>query len=217
MTTLQAIGERALAHRLAVFGAFHPKECDGAGSAKTLILVGPDEPGFWNHFTSSPEWQDGAPDPMDRWSKRVITALAAASGGRAIFPSDGPPYPPFFNWALRTGRSWRSPVKLLVHDRAGLMVSFRGALALGERIELPATAVSSPCESCADRPCLTACPVGALTVSGYDVAVCHTHLDRPGGRDCISCGCRVRRACPVSQAYGRLPEQSAYHMGQFHR
>jgi hypothetical protein len=217
VTPFDAIGELASAHRLAVFGAFHPNETDGAGSAETLILFGPAEPGFWDHFTKSPEWQDGAPDPMDRWSKRVITTIAATFGGSAIFPSDGPPYPPFFTWALRTGRSWPSPVKLLVHDSAGLMVSFRGALTLDKQIELPAATAGSPCDGCTDKPCLAACPAGALTARGYDVAACHMLLDTPEGQDCISCGCLVRRACPVSQAYGRLPEQSAYHMGLFHK
>ena len=38
-----------------------------------------------------------------------------------------------------------------------------------------------------------------------------------GDRDCMKAGCLVRRACPVTQAYARMPEQSAYHMRQFHK
>jgi hypothetical protein len=217
-TDLSSIAAIAADHRLAVFGGFHPAHGDvcpvGTG---TVLLFGPAEPGFWVHVTIMPEWQDGAADPLDRWSKRVLDDIAASHGGQAIFPSDGPPYPPFYRWALRTGRVWASPVQLLVHDQAGLMVSFRGALALPDRLDLPPLPAASPCESCTERPCETACPAGALTTEGYDVPSCHAFLDTPAGRDCLSSGCLVRRACPLSQAYGRLPEQSAYHMRLFHK
>jgi hypothetical protein len=144
-------------------------------------------------------------------------ARIAAFGGQALFPFGDPPYRPFYRWALRTGRAWPSPVTLLVHETAGLMVSYRGAIALAERLDLPAAPHESPCDSCADRPCLGACPAGALTARGYDVPACHAFLDTGPGADCLSSGCALRRACPLSQAYGRLPEQSAYHMRLFHR
>jgi epoxyqueuosine reductase QueG len=97
------------------------------------------------------------------------------------------------------------------------MVSFRGALALRERLELPSPPPGPPCETCTDQPCLTACPVGALGGDGYDTTACHDFLDSSAGADCLSAGCRVRRACPASKQYGRLPDQSAHHMRYFHR
>ncbi|NHX27468.1 ferredoxin, partial [Escherichia coli] len=82
-----------------MFGAFHPNADDNApGGCATLILIGPREPGFWPRFSASPEYADGTADPLDRWSKRMIGAVAAETGGRAIFPSDGPPWPPFIDW-----------------------------------------------------------------------------------------------------------------------
>ena len=42
-------------------------------------------------------------------------------------------------------------------------------------------------------------------------------LDTALGADCLTRGCAARRACPRSQAYARVADQSAYHMGQFHR
>jgi ferredoxin len=212
----QDIAERLAAHRLAVMGGFHPGPQDGApqGTA-TLLMVGPAEPGFWAHLTAQPEWQDGAPDPVDRWSRRVIGRLACDLGAKAVFPFGGPPYAPFQRWAKATGRAWESPVRLLVHDVAGLMVSYRGALALKHRLDLP-PAGARPCDACA-APCRTACPADALTGAGYDVPACHAFLDRPQGQDCLTGGCHVRRACPLSQAYGRVAGQSAYHMRQFHK
>ncbi len=218
MTTLSAIASAAAAHRLAVFGAFHATEEDALPpGTRTLVMLGPDEPRFWAHLTGQPEWRDGRADPIDRWSSRVIGDLADGLGGQALFPFGGPPYHPFYAWALRTGRAWPSPVTLLVHDEAGLMISYRGAIAFPDPLSVPETPRQSPCETCAGRPCLSACPPSALTEGGYDVPACHAFLDTAQGADCLSSGCALRRACPVSQAYGRLPEQSAYHMGLFHK
>lgn len=180
---------------------------------RSLLMIGPKEPGFWPHLQAQPEW-DGAPDPIDRWSRRVIGQLACDIGAKALFPFGGPPYHPFYQWALRTGRVWDSPVRLLIHASQGLMVSFRGALAIKEVVGLPPPA-AKPCDAC-PKACLAACPAGALGEGGYDVPACHTYLSG-GDRDCMKSGCLVRRACPVSATYARMPEQSAYHMGQFHK
>lgn len=210
-----SLAERLAAERLAVLGAFHPDAGDGvADGVQTLLMLGCAEPGFWPHLTASPEWQDGTPDPVDRWSRRVIGGLACDMGGKAYFPFGGPPYHPFYRWALKTGRIWDSPVLLLVSAEQGLMVSFRGALGLRDRLDLP-PAPAKPCDTCA-APCLTACPAGAIAAGKYEVPACHDWLDQPQGADCLSSGCLTRRACPLSHAYARLPEQSAYHMARFH-
>ncbi len=209
------IAALAARHQLAILGGFAAEPGDGLppGTA-ALLLLGPAEPGFWRHVTAEAEF-DGSPDPLDRWSLRVIGALAVRLGAQALFPFGASLYP-FHRWALRSGRCHASPVHLLVHDQAGLMVSFRGALAFPHRIPLP-PASASPCDSCSAKPCRTACPTAALTANGYDLSACHALLDQPAGSNCITGGCLVRRACPVSQRYARLPEQSAYHMRQFHR
>jgi epoxyqueuosine reductase len=212
--TLAAIAAEAGAEGLSVLGAFHPHEDDAApGGCATLALLGPSEPAFWARFRASGEMRDGRHDPLDRWSRRVIGALAARFGGSAVFPFGGPPHRPFTAWARRSGRAWDSPVGLLVHDEAGLFVSFRGALALPERLEL-GRGRTRPCDGCG-APCLTACPVGALGGAGYDVAACHAWLEGDAGRACATRGCAVRRACPVGA--GLRPEaQSAFHMAAFH-
>lgn len=207
--------EKAKEKHLTILGAFHPGPEDSLPDAcQTLLMLGPDEPLFWPAFEESSEWQDGAPDPMDRWSTRVIGGWADELAAEAFFPFGGPPFQPFYSWALRTGRIHRSPVQLLVHDKAGLFVSFRGALALSEKIDLP-TPPSSPCETCDERPCETACSVRALSPDGYDVPKCKSFLATPEGSENMAKGCGVRRSCPVSQRFGRLSDQSAYHMRQF--
>ena len=210
--SLDALGEAAERHALSILGTCHTIEEDGLGCG-TLALLGPAEPGFWDHVTRMPEFTDDRENPLDRWSKRVITELAKDVCGAPLFPFGTPPRP-FIGWALRSGRAWVSPVGLLVHDVAGLLVSYRGAVLFDEEFDLPGNS-RSPCDDCA-RPCLMACPVGALTPDGYSLAACHSFLDEAAGVNCLSAGCQVRRVCPISRTYPRNPSQSAFHMAAFH-
>lgn len=210
-----ALQQSARVRHLSILGGFHPGTGDDVPQdCRTVLLLGPDEPAFWPAYRDSAEATDGDPDPMDRWSRRVIDTWARTLGAVPLYPFGGPPFLPFYTWALRTGRVHASPVQFLVHDTAGLMVSFRGALGLRAHIDLP-DRPPSPCKSCEATPCVSACPVAALTPDGYDVPACKAYLDTVAGQACITGGCRVRTACPVSLRFGRLPEQSEYHMRQF--
>lgn len=210
MPRLDEIETVVASSQLAVFGVVHDDLPDDAG---TLVLLGPKEPGFWDAVNASPEFRDGAPDPLDRWSERVIGGLARQMNATAYFPFGGPPYRPFIQWARASGRAHISPVGLMVHDAAGLMLSYRGAFGFAEVIAAP-PAPPNPCTTCREKPCLTACPVAALGTGSYDVPACKADLDRDGN-DCMARGCRVRRTCPVSVAHGRQEAQSAFHMRAF--
>ena len=197
---------------LTVVGGFRPEGDPWLEGCQTALLIGPDEPRFWPHFKQQPEYLDGAPDPMDRFSKRVLNQITRDLEAKVFFPSDGPPYPPFIQWAFQAG-CYSSPVNLLVHGTSGLFASFRGILALKERVALNLPK-PNPCLSCATQPCQTACPIDALTPQGYDVEACRAYLRTDAGKPCLS-GCMVRLACPVSQNFGRLVEQSEFHMREF--
>lgn len=195
----------AAAERLFVSGVV-------AEDGRSVLLLSPDEPAFWPHFRGSPEARDGVPDPLDRWSARVIGAIAAELGGEALFPFGGPPWQPFTRWPLESGEAWVSPVGLIVHHRMGLFASFRGAIALAE--DIAPDPQESPCPAC-PKPCTQACPAGAFAKGAYDVPRCKAFLETQAGRDCMEGGCLVRRACPVGQS-ARDPAQSAFHMRAFH-
>ncbi|MEM8554182.1 MAG: ferredoxin [Pseudomonadota bacterium] len=203
-------------HGLINMGHCTPERGDPVPSdTATVVLLGPHPQAFWPIFTASPEALDGSADPMDRWSRRVTTGIAKSLNAAALFPFEGPPYQPFQRWALRSGRAWVSPVGFLVHDQAGLWVSFRGALALTEPLDTASTQ-ARPCETCQSQPCRSACPVNAPQQSTYDTVACHAHLETAAGGDCLTQGCRARRICPLSERHGRNPLQSAFHMEAFH-
>jgi hypothetical protein len=213
--TIGAVSEAVRAAQLDIVGGFHPGPEDGVPEGvATLLLLGPLEPGFWGAVSASPEFRDGARDPLDRWSARVMEDLAESLGALPFFPF-GEPRRPFVRWALRTGRVWMSEVNLLISKEAGLLVSFRGALGFREQLDLPPPG-RRPCDSCAEKPCRTACPVGALTSAGYDVPACRGYLATPPGADsCRKHGCNVRLACPWSAGHPRDPALHAHHMRYF--
>ena len=181
-------------------------ERDGAlADIRTIVLAGMAGRDGWSAFAASTEARDGLDDPLDRWSRRVIEALARELGAKALFPFGGPPFWPFQQWARRAEPVHPSPIGILIHPRYGLWHSYRGALGFREAFDIPElTVVPSPCDSCSGRWCLKTCPVGAFSGAGYDVAACVGHLQSVAAGDCMGGGCLARRACPVGaeHAYG---------------
>ena len=179
----------------------------------SIVLIGPAEPLFWEKFVTSREYATDNKDPLDRWSKRVIGLISKEFKAKAFYPFEGPPYMPFFNWAIKAGECFKSPVNLLVHHETGLFVSFRGALGFRTKIEFNKFRTkNSPCLNC-EKPCLTACPVYALTDLGYDESGCRSFIGRLDTNECFA-GCLVRRSCPVGQNLRHI-EQSKFHMKKF--
>ena len=212
----------ALARALAPFGlilrgGLHPGVDDGAPQGVgTLLLIGNAGPALWRVFGQ--QRAHGA-DRLNRWTEHAIRPLAARFGAQALFPFDGPPYWPFQRWALAAEPVRSSPLGLLIHPRYGLWHAYRAALAFAATdLELPPReAAPDLCAACAAKPCLTACPVGAFGSAGYDVAACLAHIRTPAGADCLSAGCRARRACPIGQQYAYEPTQARFHMSAFER
>jgi len=206
---------------LAARGAFRLAESERAGAlayVRTLVLIGVAGRRGWDAFAASPEARDGVDHPLDRFGRRVIDALGAELGAVALYPFGGPPHWPFQRWALRAEPVHPSPIGALIHPTYGLWHSYRGALGFSQALDVPAfEASASPCDACRERPCLSACPVGAFSADGYDVAACAAHLKSPAGADCITGGCLARRACPVGAEQAHRPDQAAFTMRAFLR
>jgi ferredoxin len=185
---------------------------------RTIVLAGMAGRDGWSAFAASPEASDELAHPLDRWSRRVIEALARDLGAKALFPFGGPPFWPFQQWARRAEPVHPSPIGILIHPRYGLWHSYRGALGFREAFDIPElTVVPSPCESCSGRWCLKTCPVGAFSGADYDVTACLGHLQSAAGGDCMGGGCRARRACPVSAEHAYGVEQANFIMRAFLR
>ena len=101
----------------------------------------------------------------------MLDDVARRFDATALYPSDGPPYLPFQRWAMKAEPVRSSPLGILIHPDYGLWHGYRGALAFAGALPLPPRDErASPCDDCADRPCLSTCPVAAFGEAGYDVA-----------------------------------------------
>ena len=184
------------------------------GGDATLILVGNTGNSLEPLFASNQLDLDLA-NPLDTWSHLVLTEIAEEYAGMALFPSDGPPYLPFQQWAGRAEGLLPSPLGILIHPEYGLWHGYRGALLLPGKwlLEERASQKPHPCLTCEERPCLTACPVHAFKPEGYDVSACRHHLRT--GPTCYTEGCLARRACPIGAAHCYGPAQTRFHMQKF--
>jgi hypothetical protein len=217
----RSVCEGVEARGLVPRGAFHPADgdvvpdLDDGREARTMVLVGVVGRAGWDAFQGTEESRR-PPDPLDRWSRRVVTELAGELGATPLFPFGGPPFLPFLRWARRAEAVHPSPIGPLIHPDYGLWHAYRGALAFPEAMDLPpADTRPRPCDTCADQPCLSTCPVKAFSPGGYDVPACVGHIGADAGRDCLVGGCLARRACPVGVGYQYPPEQREFHMRAF--
>jgi hypothetical protein len=201
-------------HGLILRGGFRPEPGeDGLAGVVTVLLVGNAGAAMWEAFAPH---IDGEANPLDRWTRRVVEPIAQRFGARAVFPF-GPGAPSFQRWAERAEMLYRSPLGILIHPEYGLWHAWRAALLFEEELPLPARSdAPSPCDTCTAKPCLSACPVGAFSLEGYDVPACAGHLRDPAST-CATMACHARNACPVGAAW-RYPEaQIRFHMAAFVR
>ncbi len=96
---------------------------------------------------------------MDEWTQvRWLIRLAASLDAQAVYPFDVP-HQPFLTWARLAGAGHVSPLGLNIHHRYGLWHAYRAALLFPVEFDLPRNALGAhPCESCADKPCLSRLP-----------------------------------------------------------
>ena len=193
-----------------------PPLADGR-PVRSVVLAGNVGPEMWCTFAAAPEF-GSMPDALDRWTARVVGSVAAEMGGEALFPFGGPPYRPFVAWAKRAEPVAESPLGILIHPVYGLWHAYRGALVFADPVDVPTWEERArPCDTCTDKPCLSACPVGAFTNPGYDVSVCTGHISAPAGAACLMHGCQARRACPIGPEFLYAPAQAEHHMRAFLR
>ncbi len=187
-----------------------------AATGTAIALVGNLGSSYWRAFVAAPEYADGEPDPLDRWSRRVAFEIADHHPVTPLFPFTGPPYYPFQQWARRAEGIEASPLGILIHPRHGLWHSYRFAL-LGDDFDAgPAeTPAPSPCLACADQPCLGSCPVDAFDAGGYAVDACARYLENTPNAGCHQGGCLARLACPVAPELRYLPAQGRFHLRAF--
>jgi epoxyqueuosine reductase QueG len=181
--------------------------------ARFVILIGNAGPDMFRRFARE---RDPSHDSMDGWTREAVSHLARELDAEAAYPFDMDPPWPFLTWARRAGAGHVSPLGLNIHPIYGLWHAYRAALLFPVAFDLPLQSPGPhPCEACAAKPCLAACPVGAFGGSRYDVMACAGHIASDAGQPCMTGGCLARHACPVGQGFVYAPAQAEFHMRAF--
>ena len=112
--------------------------------------------------------------------------------------------------AAHAGWGASSPLGLTINDRYGLWLAHRIVFLIDAPLTPTVVATAHPCTTCADTPCVTACPVNAVSVeTGFDVDACSQFRiadESPCGDRCLA-----RLACPIGTEFTYGPEQMAHH------
>ena len=178
-------------------------------------------PGDWALFDDFVAANPALDHPLDTWGREQTKRMIENTALVAHFPDDQPAFPMISRALAVFPTLSQSPLGMLVSTRFGLLFGIR-AWVEGDRERVERLAVSlgwrpgspnhSPCEACADKPCLTHCPVGAFGAQGYDYPKCQVELHRQMSEIDALCwrgGCAARVACPLSTPY--TAKQAAFH------
>ncbi len=203
------VSERLAASGLVSFGWLNVED------VRSALLIGNVGSSLWPAFSSSSEFADGEPDPMNRWTVSQLQPLVDEMGAEARYPF-GDVVWPFQHYAKVATGIEQSPIGLLIHPEFGLWTAFRALLVFDGALDFDVPAPRAhPCESCDDKLCLSTCPIGAFSPRGYAYKTCKTHVRSKEGNACSTGGCLARRACPVGTKHAYQPDHQAFHMNTF--
>ena len=186
------------------------------GKARTVVLIGNGGAAYWAQFDAWRRAQTGnVENPLDTWSRLVLTKAARHFNASVLLPNDKP-FAPFQKWAMRAEKLKPSPLGLLIHPVFGLWHAYRGALLLEDEILIQEPdELIHPCRVCIRKPCLNSCPVDAFSASGFAYESCLSHVRGPDGGACRQNGCLARNACPVGAQWRYPAHMQAFHQKAF--
>ena len=178
----------------------------------TAILFAHGGPKIWSAMKSS---GIGGTDPMDTYSSHVAINYAETflSGESKLLYPFGETFD-LTQLGELAGWSFPSPLGINIHPTYGLWFAFRALLVVEQRLEPSIREeFNSPCDECLDRPCQSACPVGAVSdINAFNLAKC-VDFRRQAQSPCAH-RCLARLSCPVGSEHRYSKEQLNYHYGR---
>ena len=173
-----------------------------APAARSVIVIGNGGPDLWQRVSAA---APAAPDPIDAYTRDRIEALALPLLGiprddvRVFYPFQSDPLLAFMRLGECAGLGAPSILGILVHPLYGPWVALRAALALPVALPPSAPLNFTPCATCAAKPCIGACPGGAVSARGWDVPACVAH--RLAAEAACAETCYARAECVYGREY----------------
>lgn len=181
---------------------------------RQLILIGHAGRRLWDRVQAA---GPRSAHPIDAYSVQTVERWLAqalpAARYRFAYPCGLPAGRHVGLQRLGTLAGWHHAAPFLVGVDAlwGSWFAYR-AVVLTDT-DLPASPVRDhghPCPSCADRPCVQACPARALGAGAMDTQACHRQRLQDGSPCALAC--LARQACPVGAAH-RYDDSQIRHSG----
>lgn len=180
---------------LAALPAEMRAQLDPENRYRQLILIGHGGRALWERVKAAGLQSE---HPIDDFTTATVEAWLAGQLPGVVhalrYPGDGP----VGLQALGRLAGWHheSPFRVGVNADWGSWFAYRAVVLVDA--DLPATAPmsgESPCASCAEQPCITACPAGALDAPEFSLQKCIAYRRQPDSRCRITCVART--SCPV--------------------
>lgn len=180
------------------------------GRYQSLVMLGQGGPRLWEHIAAvGPASQSRFDEASLALAERFVSEHLEGVDWRVVYPGEA--LLPLGRLAELAGWGRPSPLGLTINDEYGLWLAHRIVFLVDADLEAAPQAGSiHPCDTCLDKPCVAACPVGAVdAIGGFDVDACATF--RIAEDSTCANQCLARLACPVGveHQYGRA--QMTYH------
>ena len=154
------------------------------------------------------------PDPLDSKSVKLAHDFMARIGVgdyNIVYPVDQ-----FAIDLVSVGRhlGWHHDSRMAIGINRNYGTWFAYRFVIAASTEFAETTVSDdhPCDACTGKPCISACPAGAVTEGIFDLDRCATERLQDNSDCALSCAARL--ACPAGAEYRYTAEQIRYHYGR---
>ncbi len=184
------------------------------GRFRQLIIIGHGGKTLWQ---SMPKAYFKRAHPIDAFCcdtwQRIMTTEHPNVDYQILYPRHQKPLLHFDLQALGKLAGWHheTPFKVGINPTYGSWFAYRLLIIADSNFTLsPKVSTDHPCDSCVDKPCVSACPVNALTDTGnYDWKKCFSYREQP--ESVCSDRCLARMACPVAPEHQYDVKQIQYH------
>ena len=182
-------------------------------SYQQLMIFGHGGKTMWQALQDSPFKSDK--DPVDNFSLQAIQRYFEREHQGAhyqvIYPSEQDLIPLQKLGAL-AGWHHESPFRIGINQEFGSWFAYRVVVLANTNLELtqPIT-TASPCENCVDKPCIPACPAGALKRGKLSLQTCINYRLEEHSKCQATCLSRI--TCPIAQNNRYTKKQISYHYG----
>ena len=180
-----------------------------AAGFRQLILIGHGGKALWDAVRQA---GNGGPDPIDDYTRQTVEAWFASAlpGRRHAILYPGPQPVALQQLGALVGWHHATPFMLGIDEEWGSWWAYRAAvLADSDFAPFPAVDRSRserhPCAPCSARPCIAACPAGAMADGRFALQKCVAYRRQPDSPCAHTCLARV--ACPVGSAHRYDSEQ----------